>query len=187
MAKSSGSCLDNRDTAVGIRHVDRVAPSIHKKLAISSPTSGGRSVGIVHSRTRTMEFYVQGWYLHVGHDCFRRSPLHQNHLAILMRINYTGLHLCWVTIHYSTFLTARLLQNCGRLARITQYLIILICNNCLKHSVVWCIMKRSKQANKQTNKQTNCMAWVREWTIPAEQPPLGCEVSANFCGKRGVM
>jgi hypothetical protein len=45
------------NTAVGIRHADHVAPSIRKKLAITSPTSGGRSVGIVRSRTQTMEFF----------------------------------------------------------------------------------------------------------------------------------
>jgi hypothetical protein len=44
------------NTAVGIRHADHVAPSIRKRLAITSPTSGGRSVGIVRSRTQTMEF-----------------------------------------------------------------------------------------------------------------------------------
>jgi hypothetical protein len=44
------------NTAVGIRHDDHVAHSIRKKLAITSPTSGGRSVGIVRSRTQTMEF-----------------------------------------------------------------------------------------------------------------------------------
>jgi hypothetical protein len=44
------------NTAVGIRHADHVAPSILKKLTITSPTSGGRSVGIVRSRTQTMEF-----------------------------------------------------------------------------------------------------------------------------------
>jgi hypothetical protein len=44
------------DTAVGIRHADHVAPSIRKKLAITSPTSGGRSVGIVRSLTQAMEF-----------------------------------------------------------------------------------------------------------------------------------
>jgi hypothetical protein len=33
-----------------------MASSIRKKLAITSPTSGGRSVGIVRSRTQTMEF-----------------------------------------------------------------------------------------------------------------------------------
>jgi hypothetical protein len=41
--------LENRD--VGIRHADHVAPYIRKMLAITSPTSGGRSVGIVCSRT----------------------------------------------------------------------------------------------------------------------------------------
>jgi hypothetical protein len=35
------------NTAVGIRHADHAAPYIRKKLAITSPTSGGRSVGIV--------------------------------------------------------------------------------------------------------------------------------------------
>jgi hypothetical protein len=35
-----------------------MAPSIRKKLAITSPTSGDRSVGIVRSRTQTKEFLV---------------------------------------------------------------------------------------------------------------------------------
>jgi hypothetical protein len=30
------------NTAVGIRHADHVARSIHKKLSLTSPTSGGR-------------------------------------------------------------------------------------------------------------------------------------------------
>jgi hypothetical protein len=46
----------NREYGLGIRHTDHVAPSIRKKLAITSPTSGGRSVGVVRSRTQTMEF-----------------------------------------------------------------------------------------------------------------------------------
>jgi hypothetical protein len=44
------------NTAVGIRHADHAAPFYPQKLAITSPTSGGRSVGIVRSRTQTMEF-----------------------------------------------------------------------------------------------------------------------------------
>jgi hypothetical protein len=44
------------NTAVGIRHADHATLFIRKKLAITSPTSGGRSVGIVRSRTQTMEF-----------------------------------------------------------------------------------------------------------------------------------
>jgi hypothetical protein len=46
------------NTAVGILHADHVAPSILKKLAITSPTSGGRSVDVVRSRTQTMEFHI---------------------------------------------------------------------------------------------------------------------------------
>jgi hypothetical protein len=44
------------NTALGIRHADHLASSVRKKLAITSPTSGGRSVGIVRSRTQTMKF-----------------------------------------------------------------------------------------------------------------------------------
>jgi hypothetical protein len=44
--------------AVGIRHADHVAPSIRKKLALTSLTSGGRSVGIVPLRTEAMEFFI---------------------------------------------------------------------------------------------------------------------------------
>jgi hypothetical protein len=46
------------NTALGIRHADHVATYIRKKLAITSPTSGGRSVGIVRSRTETMEIFL---------------------------------------------------------------------------------------------------------------------------------
>jgi hypothetical protein len=44
------------NTAVGIRHADHVALSIRKVLAITSPASGGRSDGIVRSRTQIKEF-----------------------------------------------------------------------------------------------------------------------------------
>jgi hypothetical protein len=36
-----------------------MASSIRRKLALSSPTSGGRSVGIVRSRTQAMEFVFE--------------------------------------------------------------------------------------------------------------------------------
>jgi hypothetical protein len=54
--KSSGSGLENRE--YGHRDPSRWPRGIHypQKLAITSPTSGGRSVGIVRSRTQTMEF-----------------------------------------------------------------------------------------------------------------------------------
>jgi hypothetical protein len=45
--------------ALGIRHLDHVAPCIPQKLTLTSSTSGGRLVGIVRSRTQAKEFYVE--------------------------------------------------------------------------------------------------------------------------------
>jgi hypothetical protein len=59
--------------AVGIRHADHVAPSIRKKLALTSLTSGGPSVGIVRLRTEAMEFFLEGVVCCV--DRFYRSNL----------------------------------------------------------------------------------------------------------------
>jgi hypothetical protein len=56
--KVAAPVYKTENTAVGIRHPDHVAPSIRKKLAITSPTSGGYSVGIVRSWTQTTEFLV---------------------------------------------------------------------------------------------------------------------------------
>jgi hypothetical protein len=43
---------------VGIRCSDHAAPSIRKKLALTSPTSGCLSVGTVRSRTKATEFVL---------------------------------------------------------------------------------------------------------------------------------
>jgi hypothetical protein len=43
---------------VGIRCADHATFSIRKKLALTSPTSGCRSVGIVPSRTEATEFFL---------------------------------------------------------------------------------------------------------------------------------
>jgi hypothetical protein len=40
---------------VGIRDADHVAPLYPQKLALTLPTSGGRSVGIVRSPTQATE------------------------------------------------------------------------------------------------------------------------------------
>jgi hypothetical protein len=60
--KSSGSVLENRDYG-------RTDPSrwprgtlYPQKLAITSPTSGGRSVGVVRSLTQTMEVFFFGMF-----------------------------------------------------------------------------------------------------------------------------
>ena len=42
--------------AVGNRYADHVTTLYPQKLALTSPTGGGRSVGIVRSRTKAMEF-----------------------------------------------------------------------------------------------------------------------------------
>jgi hypothetical protein len=54
--ESSGSCLENRE--YGRRDPSRWPRGTlyPQKLAVTSPPSGGRSVGIVRSRTQTMEF-----------------------------------------------------------------------------------------------------------------------------------
>jgi hypothetical protein len=46
----------SENMAVGICHSDHMAPSIRKKLVLTSPTSGGRSVRIVCLQTQAMEF-----------------------------------------------------------------------------------------------------------------------------------
>jgi hypothetical protein len=43
----------------GIRRSDHATPLYMKKLALNSPTSGGRSVSIVRSRTKATELYAQ--------------------------------------------------------------------------------------------------------------------------------
>jgi hypothetical protein len=48
---------------VGIRHTDNVAPYIRKTFALTSPTRGGRSVGIVRSRTQATEFNFSFFFI----------------------------------------------------------------------------------------------------------------------------
>jgi len=57
MKKSSRSrSRKQRLTAVGTRCADHVTPLYRQKLALTSPTGSGRSVGIVRVRTKATEF-----------------------------------------------------------------------------------------------------------------------------------
>jgi hypothetical protein len=56
---SSGSGLEIREYVLGILHADHMAPSIYKKLALTSLTSGVRSAGIVRLRTEATELFIQ--------------------------------------------------------------------------------------------------------------------------------
>jgi len=59
---------------VGTRCADHVTPLYPQKVALTSPTGGGRSVGIVRSRTKATEFslvlvIISGG----GRGCFTRT------------------------------------------------------------------------------------------------------------------
>jgi hypothetical protein len=52
--KVAAPVYKTENSAVGIRRADYATPLYPQKLALTSPTSGGRSVGMVRSRTKTM-------------------------------------------------------------------------------------------------------------------------------------
>jgi hypothetical protein len=54
--KSIGSGLEAENTTAGICLADNATHSIRKTLALTSPTSGGRSVGIVRSFIEATKF-----------------------------------------------------------------------------------------------------------------------------------
>jgi len=60
---------------VGTRCANHVTPLYPQKLALTSPTGGGRSVGMVRSRTKAME------YVHL-HEDLRVSCCRQHKYAI---------------------------------------------------------------------------------------------------------
>jgi hypothetical protein len=54
------------NTAVGIRHADHRGTPYPLKLALTSPSSGGYSVGIVRSWTKATEFFLSSPFPTVG-------------------------------------------------------------------------------------------------------------------------
>ena len=58
---------------MGIRCADHVTPLYPQKLALTSPTGGGRSVGIVRSRTKATEQKYPYWVDNLSLFFFRQS------------------------------------------------------------------------------------------------------------------
>ena len=56
MLLATVTTIKQRLTTVGTRCADHVTPLYQQKLALTSPTGGGRSVGIVRVRTKDTEF-----------------------------------------------------------------------------------------------------------------------------------
>jgi hypothetical protein len=63
------------NTVGGIRQADHVAPLYPEKLVLSSPTSGGHSVGIVRSRTKATEFSFYLIKQHATKKCGERGDI----------------------------------------------------------------------------------------------------------------
>jgi hypothetical protein len=78
--KSSGSCLENRD--YGRRDPSRWPRGTlyPQKLTLTSPTSCGRSIGIVHSRTQATEFSF--YYLHTRNSFLKLCHVFLKHMCL---------------------------------------------------------------------------------------------------------
>ena len=81
---------------MGIRCADHVTPLYPQKLALTSPTGGGRSVGIVLSRIKATEFsvvlvHLLGFIIRIYHDapcseCQIRAGRVHLRMAQLLRV-----------------------------------------------------------------------------------------------------
>jgi hypothetical protein len=94
------------NTAVGIRRADHMTPSIRQMLALTSPTSGGLSVGIARSRTQATEFVSSSF---TG-LCLNMYSLVR--LALLLNISFVYSSLKMEAFHYSETLVISHRMHC---------------------------------------------------------------------------
>ena len=124
--KSSGSGPENRLTAVGISCADHVTPLYPQKLTLTSPTGGGRSVGIVRSRTKATEFYVSLMY-----ELKKKLERH-------LRVNLLGPGPCLMKKEFTGPRSHKFEKHWSKLSYNENS--VYICSSC---SVVRCLTKTS--------------------------------------------
>jgi hypothetical protein len=88
---------EQRLTAVGNRCADHVTPLHPQNLALTSPTGGDRSVGIVRSRTKATEFSFRSFMRGEG----RVKLKTQIHVVPTLRMNGVVPPLPHMPSHYA--------------------------------------------------------------------------------------
>jgi hypothetical protein len=131
-------------------------------LAITSPRSGGRSVGKNRSRTQTMEFFLE--FIMKNPDIWKSL---KNRQFFFLRY-YVSPEYYRIQIP-SYILRLPHSEPSGRSggAHVEVYWFL---------NWSWSVVSLIKKLNS--------MVWVREWTIPTERPPLVSEVITNIYGWR---
>jgi hypothetical protein len=96
----------SREYGRRIRHADHVVPSIRKKLALTSLTSGGHSVVIVRLRTKATELFLitASWVLHWTRrisflNCL--NSLLNNEISCLSWCTFNETADYWATVCYA--------------------------------------------------------------------------------------
>jgi hypothetical protein len=69
-----------------------VVPSIRKKLALTSQTSGGRSVGIVRLRTEATEFFIINLHIINRPVFYLKHDVSEIDFRLLLQVKQTQLY-----------------------------------------------------------------------------------------------
>jgi hypothetical protein len=80
--RSSGSGLKTEIAAVEIRCADHATPIYPQKLALTSPKSDGRSVGIVRLQTKATELYIYIYILRCSNEESEKNHKHPSSYSL---------------------------------------------------------------------------------------------------------